>query len=125
MVKLCRTAKAFQLTGVILRSVSINSLKPAIQNISIVFRRFCRYGSRRPDYKIELKAFHCSILNDHASIKEEEKSYRDIPILRKLDTSIVQRNYLQVKQDVQDIIQAEMERVLGDPALGHLVVRKG
>ena len=78
-----------------------------------------------PDCKIGLKAFYCSILNDHASIKEEEKSYRDIPILRKLDTSIVQRNYLQVKQDVQDIIQAEMERVLGDPALGHLVVRKG
>ncbi len=43
--------------------------------------------------------------------------------MRKLDNAIVQKNYLQIKQDVQDIINAEMERVLGDPGLGHLVIR--
>ncbi len=37
---------------------------------------------------------------------------------------MVQRNYLQIKQDVQDIIQSEMERLLNDPWLSHLVVRK-
>jgi hypothetical protein len=38
---------------------------------------------------------------------------------------MVQRNYLQIKQDVQDIIHSEMERLLNDPGLAHLVVRKG
>ncbi|AYD48320.1 hypothetical protein [Arachidicoccus soli] len=38
--------------------------------------------------------------------------------------TIVQRNYLQIKQDIQDIIQSEMERMLNDPGLAHLVVRK-
>ncbi len=37
---------------------------------------------------------------------------------------MVQRNYLQIKQDVQDIIQSEMERVLSDPGLSHLVIKK-
>lgn len=77
-----------------------------------------------PDCKIELKAFHCSIVNDHAALKREESSYQEIPTLRKLDNAMVQRNYLQIKQDVQEIIQSEMERVLNDPALAHLVVQK-
>lgn len=78
-----------------------------------------------PDCKIELKTFHCEILNDHEALKKEQDNYKEIPIIRKLDNAMVQRNYLQIKQDVQDIIQAEMERVLNDPGLGHLVVKKG
>ncbi len=62
-----------------------------------------------PDCKIELKAFHCEILNDDESLKKEQDAYKDIPVIRKLDNGMVQRNYLQIKQDVQDIIQAEME----------------
>ena len=45
-------------------------------------------------------------------------------MIGKLDKAMVQRNYLQIKQDVQDIIQSEMERVLNDPALRHLVITK-
>jgi hypothetical protein len=45
--------------------------------------------------------------------------------IRKLDNTIVQRNYLQIKQDVQDIIQSEMAWLLNNPGLVHLIVRKG
>ena len=38
---------------------------------------------------------------------------------------MVHPNYLHIKQDVQDIIQSEMEWLLNDMALSHLVVRKG
>ncbi len=77
-----------------------------------------------PDNKIELKTFHCEILNDHDALKQEQDSYKEIPVIRKLDNTMVQRNYLQIKQDVQDIIQSEMERVLNDPGLSHLVIKK-
>jgi len=70
-------------------------------------------------------SFHCEILNDHDALKQEQESYREIPVIRKLDNAMVQRNYLQIKQDVQDIIQSEMERVLSDPGLSHLVIKKG
>jgi hypothetical protein len=77
-----------------------------------------------PTEKIELKAFHCQILNDHQALKDEQERYKEIPIVRTLDNAMVQRNYLQIKQDVQDIISSEMERVLGDPGMEHLVIRK-
>ncbi len=77
-----------------------------------------------PDQKIELKAFHCHILNDHEALKKEQDSYKEIPVIRKVDNAIVQRNYLQIKQDVQDIINTEMERIIGDQGLKHLVVKK-
>jgi len=38
---------------------------------------------------------------------------------------MVQRNYLQIKHDVQDIIHLEMERLMNDAGLTHLVARKG
>jgi len=77
-----------------------------------------------PDRKIELKAFHCEILNDHGAIKAEQEKYKEIPVIRKLDQGMVQRNYLQIKQDVDDIIQSEMDLVLNDPQLKHLIITK-
>ena len=77
-----------------------------------------------PTEKIELKAFHCQVLNDHKALKDEQDRYKEIPVVRKLDSAVVQRNYLQIKQDVQDIINSEMERILGDPSISHLVIRK-
>lgn len=78
-----------------------------------------------PDNKIDLKAFHCEIINDHEALKREEENYKEIEVIRKLDSSMVQRNYFQIKQDIQDIIQSEMERLLNDPGLSHLVIKKG
>lgn len=78
-----------------------------------------------PDNKIDLKAFHCEIINDHEALKREEASYKNIEVIRKLDNSMVQRNYFQIKQDIQDIIQSEVERLLNDPGLSYLVVKKG
>ncbi|MDX5483201.1 MAG: YWFCY domain-containing protein [Hymenobacteraceae bacterium] len=77
-----------------------------------------------PDCRMELKGFHCEIQNNHAALKKEQDAYKQIPAVRELRPEMVQRNYLQVKQDVQDIIHSEMERVLQDPALSHLLIRK-
>lgn len=78
-----------------------------------------------PNCKIELKIFHSEIINDHEALKKQQDSYKDIPVIRKIDTSIIQQNYLQIKQDIQNIIHSEMERLLNDPGLEYLVVRKG
>lgn len=78
-----------------------------------------------PDNKIDLKSFHCEIINDHEALKKEQDNYKNIEVIRKLDNSMVQRNYLQIKQDIQDIIQSEMERLLNDPGQAHLVIKKG
>ncbi|MDR7127707.1 hypothetical protein J2X69_000035 [Algoriphagus sp. 4150] len=72
-----------------------------------------------------MKAFHSEIINNHKALKKEQNNYQSIPEIRKLDNTIVQRNYLQIKQDIKDIILAEMDRLVNDPAQRHLVIRKG
>ena len=77
-----------------------------------------------PDEKIELKAFHCQIINNHQALKHEEEHYKEIQTVRRLDSGMVQRNYLQIKQDIQDIIRFEMDRLFNDPGMRHLIVKK-
>jgi hypothetical protein len=77
-----------------------------------------------PDNKIELKTFHCSILNDHEGLKKEQQAYKPIPIVRQISPSIIQRNYLQIKQEVDDLVNAEMERIMSDPASEGMVLKK-
>jgi TusA-related sulfurtransferase len=77
-----------------------------------------------PDQKIKLKTFHSIIINDHAALKAEQEAYKEIPGVRKLDNDIIQHNYLQIKQEAQELIQAKIERVLGEPGLQHLVIKK-
>lgn len=77
-----------------------------------------------PNEKITLKAFHSEIINNHEALKKEQDSYKEIPLIRQLDNMMVQHNYLQIKQDIQEIVQVEMERMLNDPQLKHLVIIK-
>jgi len=106
------------------RSKQLEAAVPPSKISSLSSGEFVGMVADDPDNKIELKTFHCEIINDHEALKAEQDNYRDIPVIRKLDNSIVQRNYLQVKQDVQTIVQAEMERLMSDPALIHLVLNK-
>jgi len=50
--------------------------------------------------------------------------YLPIPEVRAISPAIVERNYLQIKQDIRDIIRLEMERLLSDPTLSHFIVKK-
>ncbi|WP_447642610.1 MULTISPECIES: type IV secretory system conjugative DNA transfer family protein [Chitinophagaceae] len=77
-----------------------------------------------PDCKIPLKAFHCEIINDHAALKKEEKAYKPIPVIRQVDESMVQMNYQQIKEDVENIIDSVMMDLMGDPAKARLIIKK-
>lgn len=107
------------------RSKQLEAAVPASKIAALSSGEFVGMVADNPDCKIDLKAFHCEILNDHDALKKEEENYKDIPMVRKLDNSMIQRNYLQIKQDVQDIVNSEMERLLNDPGMNHLIIRKG
>lgn len=77
-----------------------------------------------PDNKIELKTFHSEIINDHVALKAEADNYKPMPMIRKVDSIMVQRNYLQIKSEVREIVEAEIQRINSDPALHYLVVKK-
>ena len=77
-----------------------------------------------PDEIIALKAFHCKVVNDHKALRKEASSYKAISPFKKVDDRIIQRNYEQIKQDVQDIVESEMQAVLNDPGKMNLIITK-
>ncbi|WP_288879821.1 conjugal transfer protein MobC [Pedobacter panaciterrae] len=97
---------------------------PASRIAALSSGEFVGMVADTPDQKITLKAFHGEIQNDFDALNREEKAYVPIPVIRTVNASMVQKNYLQIKQDVQDIVRSEVQRMMGDPALAHLVIRK-
>lgn len=106
------------------RSKQLESAIPASKIAALSSGEFVGMVADDPVNKIELKAFHCAIQNDHEALKREEVAYKEIEAVRKIDSSMVQRNYEQVKQDVQEIIHSEIESLQADPARRHLIIRK-
>ena len=77
-----------------------------------------------PDQKIELKAFHCEITNDHPYLDHSNSYTSSLPTIRQLDTTMINSNYSRIKAEVQQIIEAEVERILTTPGLEHTIIKK-
>ena len=82
------------------------------------------------DQRIDQKIFHAEIVVDSEKVKAEEARYQPIPILTdfKDDTEdkskmkyVIQKNYEQVKKDVRDLVDREIERIKEDPVLCRLL----
>jgi hypothetical protein len=106
------------------KSQQLESAVPPSKISALSSGEFVGMVADDPTNKIALKAFNCEIQNDHAALKKEEDVFLQIPEIRKVDQVMIQRNYSQIKQDVQDIISSEMERLSGDPALEGLIIKK-
>jgi hypothetical protein len=106
------------------RSKQLDSAIPASKIAALSSGEFVGMVADDPDCKIELKSFHCEIQNDHKSLKAEQESYKPLPVVRQVDSGMIQRNYLQIKQDVEDLVCAELERMMEDPSLSGLLVKK-
>jgi type IV secretory pathway TraG/TraD family ATPase VirD4 len=105
-------------------SKQLESAVPPSKISSLSSGEFVGMVADDPNCKIDLKTFHYEIVNDYQGLKKEEENYTDIAFIRKIDNTIVQRNYLQIKQDIQEIMQSEIERLLNDPSLAYLILKK-
>lgn len=106
------------------RSRQLESAVPPSKISSLSSGEFVGMTADNPDCRIELKTFHCEIINDHEKIKKETAAYKEIPIIRTIDNVIIQKNYLQIKIEIQEIIHSEMERIIKNPALSSLILKK-
>lgn len=83
------------------------------------------------DERIEQKIFHCEIVVDNEQVKRETANYKKLPQIIDFGDENgndqmqeeIQANYNRVKQEVQQIITDEMERIKNDPNLLHLLKR--
>ena len=81
------------------------------------------------DERIEQKIFHAEIVVDNEKVAAETKAYQNIPdILSFVDEhgedrmkQEIEANYKQIKRDIVQVIETELERIKNDPDLQHLV----
>src|SRR5690606_23229233 len=74
------------------------------------------------DGKIELKNFQTDIQNDNKALAKEQRASLPIPKVSTLNQGGVEHNYQQIRQEVQELANSEMNRLLQDPGLKYLVL---
>ncbi|MDV3578305.1 conjugal transfer protein TraG [Elizabethkingia anophelis] len=110
-------------------STQLDSLIPASKISTLTQGMFVGAVSDNFDQRIEQKIFHAEIVIDHEKLTAESKTYKKIPeILSFTDSNgtdhmkqEIEHNYKQIKLDVVQIIEREMERIKNDPGLQHLI----
>jgi hypothetical protein len=86
------------------KSKQLESAVPASKIAALSSGEFVGMVADDPDNKIELKAFHAEILNNHLSLKKETDAYKEIPQIRHITEHIIQENYFKIKLDMEEIV---------------------
>ena len=117
-------------------STSINtqmdSLIPASKISGLTQGMFVGAVSDNFDERIDQKIFHAEIVVDNAKVTKETKAYKPIPVITDfLDENgndnmdeMVRKNYLNIKNEVKQIVVDELERISNDENLCHLLSKK-
>ncbi|EJL74361.1 conjugal transfer protein MobC [Chryseobacterium populi] len=110
-------------------STQLDSLIPSSKISTLTQGIFVGSVSDNFDERIEQKIFHSEIVVDNEKVAAETKAYKKIPqILSFCDDNgedvmkqKIDANYRNVKAQVNQIIESEMDRIKNDPALQHLI----
>lgn len=110
-------------------STQLDSLIPASKISNLTQGMFVGAVSDNFDERIEQKIFHAEIVIDNAKVAAETLGYKSIPILTNfIDENgnntmeqYIDENYKQIKSDVKDIVEQELERIKTDENLKHLI----
>jgi hypothetical protein len=106
------------------RSKALEAAIPPSTISTLSSGEFVGIMADNPDQPIDLKAFHCRILNDPKALKKERQSSMPFVTGINVDQVVIQRNYQQIKVDSEEIAETVLEGLLNDPAREHLVVKK-
>ena len=109
-------------------STQLDSLIPASKISNLTQGMFVGAVSDNFEERIEQKIFHCEIVVDNSRVAEETKTYQEIPdIMDFVDENgndtmqeEIENNYRQIKQDIKELIENEMERIKNDDSLKHI-----
>ena len=117
-------------------STSINtqmdSLIPPSKISTLTQGMFVGSVSDNFDERIDQKIFHAEIVVDNAKVAKETKAYKPIPIItdftdesgNDIMDEMVKENYINIKNDVKQIVSDELDRIANDENLCHLLSKK-
>ncbi|WP_200911892.1 MULTISPECIES: conjugal transfer protein MobC [Sphingobacteriaceae] len=112
-------------------STQLDSLIPASKISTLTQGMFVGSVSDNFDERIDQKIFHAEIVVDNEKVAAETKAYQKIPEILSFVNEHgedkmkqeIESNYRQIKIDIVNIIESEMERIKNDPNLQHLLSR--
>jgi hypothetical protein len=107
------------------RSKQLEIAVPVSTISSLSSGEFVGMVADNPNQPIQFKTFHASVINDHKAIEKQKAGFEEMPIVRSIDSKMIQSNYKRIKQDAKDIIDMVMEDILNDPSKQDLIVRRG
>lgn len=90
------------------KSTQLEMAIPASKIAALSSGEFVGLVADNPDQKIPQKMFHAEIVNDHQQLKREDAEMEAIPKVRSVSDTEIYDNYLQVKQDIQEILLSEL-----------------
>jgi len=110
-------------------STQLDSLIPASKISTLTQGVFVGAVSDNFDERIEQKIFHAEIVVDNDKVAAETKNYQKIPEILSFVNEAgedmmkqeIEANYRQIKLDIIQVIETELERIKNDPDLQHLV----
>jgi hypothetical protein len=106
------------------KSKQLEAAVPPSRIASLSSGEFVGLVADDPDCPIQLKAFHNQVLTDISAVQAEEKSYKQIESIREDNKEVIQQTFDQIKKDIEDLKHSELQRMLSDPSLAHLIIRK-
>jgi len=77
-----------------------------------------------PTNKIKLKSFHSEIINNYELLNQETNAYKPLPLISNVTAQMVNENFRNVKKEVTEIIEMEIERILNTPGLEGMTKNK-
>ncbi len=87
------------------KSTQLDSAIPPSKIATLSSGEFVGMVADDPKQKIELKIFHSEIINDHDALRKEVEAYQPIPEVRKVTPQEIQQVYMNIKEDIHQIIQ--------------------
>jgi len=90
------------------RSLQLDNAIPPSKIAALSSGQFVGMVADDPNEKIKLKMFHAEIINDTERLNADIKTFQPIPIVSTVTQQQVMDNYFQVKYDIKQIIETEV-----------------
>ncbi|HWB27494.1 MAG TPA: conjugal transfer protein MobC [Chitinophagaceae bacterium] len=90
------------------RSLQLDNAIPPSKIAALSSGQFVGMVADDPNEKIKLKMFHAEIINDTERLNADIKKFQPIPIVSTVTQQQVMDNYFQVKYDIKQMIEAEV-----------------
>ncbi len=92
------------------KSTQLDFAVPAAKISALSSGEFVGMVADDPDNQVELKSFHCRVINDHAALKQEEEGYRPMPVIKEVNEDMVDAAYDKIKREVADLVADELAK---------------